>query len=238
MALWAREILARAIVCRKGSDDVGRYLGGWLQACGPAIPPLGLASGFQVSPDRPLSNSQLAMMAARKATAQVGQKRSAGVVTVGEAAMEVGVHRVEVNVAKRILRTASPAIVSAVESGRLSLHSAMKIMQQPAAAQSSILEKVLAQGKKRLCVTAAARATMGTNKIFKRLPTRPLAERMTRALDQIENTAYILRDWLDGHEAKAHHEAPGWIKRLAETRAVLSKTINAWRDTHGQDERR
>lgn len=98
--------------------------------------------------------SQRAMFAAKRATAtkaDAGSMRHPATTnlellgkTVGQAAKETGVSSSTVAVAKRVMRLAAPEVTSAVEAGKLSLHSARKIMENvPVSEQPAMAKKVI-----------------------------------------------------------------------------------------------
>jgi ParB/Sulfiredoxin domain len=128
--------------------------------------------------------SQRAMFAARRATLVKGDVRTQ---TVGKnahrpqsaelAAKSVGTSKSNVKTAKLVRRLADPAVVAAVEAGKLNLHAAQKIVRLPKNEQAEALQRVLGgtRGKSNISVKP-------TRKI------NPRKQRIARTLLRLEFT--------------------------------------------------
>ena len=182
------------------------------------------------------TTGQRAMFAARRANLAPRQKksdlaiaRSEKPVTQAEAAGEAAVHISDVAAAKRIRREAAPEVVAAVEAGRLTLHSAKKIVaslpltEQPAAVESVVRA---ARGKKRQTPVSALAKLAGTPKRTNASPFRSLAGRMDRGIDQLETAVELLPGFV-AEDGDVHN--PKWTKRLCAARTVLGRVIDSLR---------
>jgi N6-adenosine-specific RNA methylase IME4 len=96
---------------------------------------------------RHLSESQRAMMAARLANLDEGRPSKttaiAGV-SQGEAAELCNVSVDSIGRAKKVLNSAIPEIVAAVDSGQVTVNTAASLAQQPAPIQTSVIERLAA----------------------------------------------------------------------------------------------
>jgi hypothetical protein len=117
------------------------------------------------------------MVAARKTTVARGgmgrgRKLAEGEVTIDEAAAEAAVHKGMVSAAKLLLRNGRPDLIAAVDEGRLSLYSALKM-------------------------EGAGQERQPLGHVGPRRPrTRPVSELMPRALDQLQVSIRLIAGWM------------------------------------------
>lgn len=174
--------------------------------------------------------SQLAMSNERRATAREGNPQLNKFVqlrsrTLADVARESGISRGTLVAARAVRRKAAPEVVAAVEAGRLTLHAAQQIMREPMEAQPDIAARAIAASSASASRYTPTASILGKVAV-KRLPTKPVAERIERALDQLDSAAEMLGQWLAEPAATAHRDFASWITRIERSRAALSKTIN------------
>src|SRR5262245_49445255 len=181
--------------------------------------------------------SQRAMFAAEMANLKVGDVKSQRnqenstapkngdrKISIAEAAAATGVSSAQVSYAKEVRSNASPEIIAAVESGKLSIKGALDIMalskeDQPAASQERINPPVDEVGRR----------PSSQKGMIKASPKRPLEWRMARTLEQLEIATESVFRWLDEDGANEHQSRDQWLKRIARVRTNLSR---GWRK-HG-----
>lgn len=147
-------------------------------------------------------------------------------VSSGEAATEAGVERNSVAIAKRIRREGAPAVVAAVEAGRLTLHSARQIVKAVAREnQPEAVAQVIEASKGKARNTPVQKAIGRQRNGFHRSPTRPLQWRVERGLDQLDNAVECLGRFLAERGADKHPEYPKWIRQVAAAKSGLVKII-------------
>jgi hypothetical protein len=179
--------------------------------------------------------SQRAMFAAKRATLERGHVRSQMVgkfthqpQSIEKSAKEAGVAAASVKHAKRVLRNGAPEVSAAVEAGRLTLHSAKRIVRAlPVPDQPAAVEHVIAasRGKARNTPARVLGIQNGTN----RSPKRPLQGRVERALDQLDNAIESLGAFLAESGATRHRDFAAWLDHLAGARRELVKIIHSHR---------
>lgn len=133
-----------------------------------------------------------ALDAARMATRPRGHVT--GDPSVREAAECFGVSVSEVAHAKRFLRVGSADVIAAVESGRLSVYSALKIARYPAAEQEMVLARALdAKGTQPRMPEGAVQ---GVPRVSRCLPRRDPMVVIERAITAMEQNAVMATPYL------------------------------------------
>ena len=148
--------------------------------------------------------------------------------TVAEAASAAGVGKSSVIRAKYIAREGAPEVVEAVESGKLTIHSAEQIVKTVAKQNQAAAVKIRQAEPRR-----SDGSIIGKSKQPKRLPTRPIEDRMERCLTQLENAVELLGEFIREPGAKTHVQRRAWIKRIFKARTAITRIINIH---GGQDE--
>jgi ParB-like chromosome segregation protein Spo0J len=158
--------------------------------------------------------------------------------TLGEAARLAGVHRSTVVAARHLRAIAAPEVITAVESGVLSLHAATDIAKsRPKDEQAAVAAQVVEQRRQDSGGTRARQQTPAgpalgrppRDRRVRKLP--PVGERMERTLDQLEGATERLGQWMAEAGAATHRDVATWLMRMGRTRAQLSKLINTHRRT-------
>lgn len=136
--------------------------------------------------------------------------------TITQAAREVGSKRDSVQVSRVILRDGAPEVVAAIEAGELSLHTAKIIARMPRAEQAGALTKHLGIDKD----AVGRRQTQGGT--IKASPRLPLAHRMSRTLDQLENATELIEDFICEPGARDEADYQSWLLRVSKARRTLT----------------
>lgn len=186
----------------------------------------GTIEAFVVSKNlhrRHLNESQRAMVAERLATLKKGYVASQCSDPVGKygggeisppsraaAGRLLNIHPTTIGFARTVIRQGTAEEVAAIEKGEASVSTVAKMIRAGASPE-----------ERRPALVARPVGVNG-----RRLPQKAIAERMSRALDQLHNTAEILGEFLQSHEAEGHPETAAWIASMRQARSLLSTTIN------------
>lgn len=145
--------------------------------------------------------------------------------TIEEAAKAFGVEQSTVSAARRVRRTASPEIMKAVETGKLTLHAAEKIARTvPEAEQASVLEKV-----------TEARGGRGRNSPISkvldqdgrrdRAHPKPVNEQFARSVQMLTIAAEVITQHVEAAATDMRRKA--FLETLRDVRTALTRAINS-----------
>lgn len=174
---------------------------------------------------RHLNESQRALIAAKLTGLSVGRPHSkspaseiVGIPTISQPPISLqqagdmmNVHRSTVHCARKVLEEATPDEIKAVQDGKAAVSTIAKdLRSRPPTSErqrpASMDRQIGVHGR--------------------RLPQKSIDERMTRALEQLRNTAEIVAEFLASPEADGHPDSAAWLTQIREARSLLSTTIN------------
>lgn len=178
--------------------------------------------------------SQLAMFAEERATATLSDtasfrestktKNSRGVVTLEQAATEVGVNRSTAIAARYVKRGGAPEVAKAVKSGRLTLHAAKQIVSRvPRIEQPAVVEQVVdaSMGKSRH--TPVAKVLDGVDPRRDRAQPNPRHEQFALAVQKLEVGAELITTNLDAASGDIRRKE--FLETLRHVRTTISRAI-------------
>jgi hypothetical protein len=153
-------------------------------------------------------------------------------VSAAEAGARFGVDRKAVDKARAVRRRAIPAVVEAVERGKLSLHAAGKIAAQPAGEQAHMLKRTMAAKR------TSRRLPPGTlekQRTRERRVRAPIA--VDRLLTAIAERCAVLDPYVVtiGEEVEEEQRAT-WLQQIADAIRVLRSLRRQLREEEGNHE--
>lgn len=183
------------------------------------------------------SPSQRAMYAGARANATIRDgrsfhkssptKNSGAVLTLRQAAAEVGVAQSYVIAAKRVIRDAAPEVTTAVRTGSLTLHAAEQIVAAiPKEDQAAAVVKVVesSRGNSRHTPVAKVLDGVGGDPRRDRAIVNPKHEQFALAVQKLEVGAELITKYADAAAQDVRRRE--FLITLREVRTAISRAIN------------
>lgn len=177
--------------------------------------------------------SQRAIFAAERATplkrgqtkSQMQKNLHPGIVTVWDAADEVGVHHTAVSQAQKVRREGAPEVADAVKRGKLTLHAAEQIVASvPKDEQPSAVAKVIEASRGKARHTPVAAVLDNVDRRKDRAIPKPVHEQFARAVQMLDVACEIIAKHADAATQDARRQE--FLETLRHARTTITRTIN------------
>lgn len=175
--------------------------------------------------------SQRAMFGAARANATKGDRTTPGhirkntdVVSVEQAAREVGVSQSYISKARQVMSDGTPEVVDAVKAGTLTLHAARNIVTEfPKDEQPAAVAKVITASKGLARQTPVGRIVPNVDVRLNRAAPKKPHEQFTRSIQLVEEGARVCLT--NAPHVLDSAERDEWVRALTDARTAISRTL-------------